>query len=142
MSPESLVENRNQCQHCEPGESDDDLERQNRARRERFSAIEHRPETGARERKDEIEIEQVPDVNLGELNKIMQQYGFDDYFAVGDIIGTTLGGYKTDELTTPTAVRWLRAGPPRCALAAHAGLLSELHRRLRPARGEDSAGAR
>jgi len=63
----------------------------------------------------EIEIEQAPDVNLDKLNKIMQQYGFDDYVGVGDIIGSTLGGYKTDEFTTSTAVRWLRAEPPRLA---------------------------
>ena len=64
---------------------------------------------------DEIEIEQAPDVNLSELNKVMQQYGFNDYVGVGDIIGTTMGGYKTDEFTTSTAVRWLRAETPQLA---------------------------
>ena len=28
---------------------------------------------------------------------VMQQYGFNDYIGVGDIIGNTLGGYKSDE---------------------------------------------
>jgi len=64
---------------------------------------------------DEIEVEQAPDVNLSELNKVMQRYGFNDYVGVGDIIGNTLGGYKTDEFTTSTAVRWLRAEPPQLA---------------------------
>jgi arylsulfatase len=64
---------------------------------------------------EEIETEGAPDANFSELNKLMQQYGFDDYFGVGDIIGHTLGGYKSDEFTTSTAVRWLRAEPPKLA---------------------------
>ena len=64
----------------------------------------------------EIEIEQAPDVNLDDLNKLMQQYGFDDYVGVGDIIGMTMGGYKTDEFTTSTAIRWLRAEPEQLKL--------------------------
>ena len=62
---------------------------------------------------EEIEIGNVPDVNLDELNRVMQQYGFNDYVGVGDIIGMTMGGYKSDEFTTSTAVRWLRTEPPR-----------------------------
>ena len=62
---------------------------------------------------EEIEIGDAPDVNLDELNKVMQQYGFNDYVGVGDIIGMTEGGYKSDEFTTSTAVRWLRTEPPR-----------------------------
>ena len=58
---------------------------------------------------EEIEIEDAPDVNMDELNKVMQRYGFDDFVGVGDIIGMMKGGYKTDEFTTSTAVRWLRA---------------------------------
>ncbi len=64
---------------------------------------------------DEIEIEQAPVVNLSELNEVMQRYGFNDYVGVGDIIGNTMGGYKTDEFTTSTAVRWLRAETPQLA---------------------------
>ena len=62
---------------------------------------------------EEIEIGDAPDVNLDELNKVMQQYGFNDYVGVGDIIGMTEGGYKSDEFTTSTAVRWLRTEPPK-----------------------------
>jgi len=62
---------------------------------------------------EEIEIGDAPDVNLDELNKVMQQYGFNDYVGVGDIIGNTTGGYKSDEFTTSTAIRWLRTEPPR-----------------------------
>jgi arylsulfatase len=57
---------------------------------------------------EKIEIENAPDVNLNALNNVMQGYGLDDYVGVGDIIGKTRGGYKTDEFTTSTAVRWLR----------------------------------
>ncbi len=57
---------------------------------------------------EEVEFDDAPDVNLDELNKIMQEYGFNDYLGVGDIIGNTMGGYKTDEFTTATAVGWLR----------------------------------
>ncbi len=53
----------------------------------------------------------VPSVDLDKMHKTMQTYGFDDYFGVGDIIGATKGGYKTDEFTTSTAIRWLRDEP-------------------------------
>ena len=62
---------------------------------------------------EDIEIEQVPDVNLAKLNAVMQEYGFEDYVGVGDIIGMTMGGYRTDEFTTSTAVRWLRGEAPQ-----------------------------
>ena len=62
---------------------------------------------------EDIEIEQVPDVNVAKLIAVMQEYGFEDYVGVGDIIGMTMGGYRTDEFTTSTAVRWLRAEAPR-----------------------------
>lgn len=62
---------------------------------------------------EKIEVEQVPDVNMEELNKVVQQYGFNDYVGVGDIIGMTEGGYRTDEFTTSTAIRWLRATAPQ-----------------------------
>ena len=61
---------------------------------------------------EEIEIGDVPDVNLDELTKVMKKYGFNDYVGVGDIIGNTMGGYKSDEFTTSTAIRWLRSEPP------------------------------
>ncbi|MDJ0553048.1 MAG: sulfatase-like hydrolase/transferase [Microcoleaceae cyanobacterium MO_207.B10] len=61
---------------------------------------------------EEIEVLDAPDVNLDELNKIMQEYGFEDYVGVGDIIGNTMGGYRSDEFTTSTVIRWLRAEAP------------------------------
>ncbi len=64
---------------------------------------------------EEIEVKQAPVVNLDELNKIMLEYGFNDYVGVGDIIGMTKGGYKTDEFTTSTAIRWLRSEPQQLA---------------------------
>jgi arylsulfatase len=58
---------------------------------------------------EDVETKEVPDADLEALNELMNEYGFSDYFGVGDIIGTTLGGYRTDEFTTSTAIRWLRA---------------------------------
>jgi arylsulfatase len=58
---------------------------------------------------EEIETGEVPGADLEALNALMNEHGFSDYFGVGDIIGTTLGGYRTDEFTASTAVRWLRA---------------------------------
>ncbi len=60
---------------------------------------------------EEVEMAQVPVIDLDKMNKAMQEYGFEDYFGVGDIIGSTKGGYKTDEFTTSTAIRWLRQKP-------------------------------
>lgn len=57
----------------------------------------------------DTKISDAPDVNLDELDKIMQQYGFEDYVGVGDRITLTMGGYRTDEFTTSIAIRWLRA---------------------------------
>ena len=62
---------------------------------------------------EDTEFQAAPDVNLNKLNKIVQQYGFADYVGVGDIIGMTMGGYRTDEFTTSTAVRWLRSRLPQ-----------------------------
>jgi arylsulfatase len=64
---------------------------------------------------EDIELRNVPDVNMEKLNQVMQEHGFQDYVGVGDIIGLTLGGYRTDEFTASTAVRWLRAEPPKLA---------------------------
>jgi len=64
---------------------------------------------------DETKVDQAPDINMSDLNKTMQEYGFNDYVGVGDIIGMTMGGYHTDEFTTSTATRWLRAKTPQLA---------------------------
>jgi len=61
---------------------------------------------------EETTVDQAPDVNMSDLNKAMQRYGFNDYVGIGDIIGMTKGGYHTDEFTTSTATRWLRAKAP------------------------------
>ena len=37
--------------------------------------------------------------------KIIQSYGFNDFFGVGDIIDTTLGGYNYDDTTTGRSQR-------------------------------------
>jgi arylsulfatase A-like enzyme len=62
---------------------------------------------------EDVEYGDVPDVNMADLNKEMQKYGFNDYVGVGDIIGNTMGGYKSDEFTASTAIRWLRSEHPR-----------------------------
>lgn len=62
---------------------------------------------------EEVEVENAPTVSMDELSKVMQSYGFEDYVGVGDIIGSTMGGYKSDEFTTSTAVRWLRTQAPK-----------------------------
>lgn len=64
---------------------------------------------------EDIEIRQVPEVDMGALNEVMRAHGFQDYVGVGDIIGMTKGGYHTDEFTASTAIRWLRAETPRLA---------------------------
>ena len=38
----------------------------------------------------------------------MEAYGFADNFSPGDLIGHTLGGYSFDQLTTGSAINWLR----------------------------------
>jgi len=57
---------------------------------------------------ESVETKEVPDADLVALNELINQYGFSDYFGVGDIVGTTLGGYRHDGFITSTTVRWLR----------------------------------
>ena len=57
---------------------------------------------------EEIETMAVPDADLAALNALMNQHGFSDYFGVGDIIGTTLGGFRYDGFIVSNAIRWLR----------------------------------
>ncbi|MFB9128851.1 arylsulfatase [Paraburkholderia dipogonis] len=45
---------------------------------------------------------------INAYNKSMQDYGFDDYFGVGDLIGMVRGGYDYDGITAGAAVSWLR----------------------------------
>ncbi|WP_233838581.1 sulfatase-like hydrolase/transferase [Paraburkholderia sp. ZP32-5] len=44
-----------------------------------------------------------------DYNKTMKQYGFNDYFGVGDLIGYARGGYDYDGITTESAVSWMRS---------------------------------
>jgi len=64
---------------------------------------------------DDTKVDQAPDVNMSDLNKTMREYGFNDFVGIGDIIGMTMGRYHTDEFTTSTAIRWLRAKVPTLA---------------------------
>jgi arylsulfatase A-like enzyme len=48
------------------------------------------------------------DAPLADYRKIIESYGFDDFFGVGDIIDTSLGGYSYDDTTTAFTTRWLR----------------------------------
>jgi arylsulfatase A-like enzyme len=48
------------------------------------------------------------DAPLADYRKIIQSYGFEDFFGVGDIIDTSLGGYNYDDTTTAFTTRWLR----------------------------------
>ncbi|MFG1420147.1 sulfatase-like hydrolase/transferase [Roseixanthobacter liquoris] len=48
------------------------------------------------------------DAPLLAYRKIIETYGFDDFFGVGDINDTTLGGYNYDDTTTAFSTRWFR----------------------------------
>jgi len=48
------------------------------------------------------------DAPLLDYRRIIETYGFEDFFGVGDIIDTTLGGYNYDDTTTAFTTRWLR----------------------------------
>jgi arylsulfatase len=61
---------------------------------------------------EDVETKAVPDADLEALDALMNEHGFSDYFGVGDIIGSTLGGYRHDGFIMSTALRWLRAKAP------------------------------
>jgi len=48
-----------------------------------------------------------------EYNHAIREYGFDDYFGVGDLIGMVRGGYNYDGITTESAISWMRNHAPR-----------------------------
>ncbi|MFL9998081.1 sulfatase-like hydrolase/transferase [Paraburkholderia sediminicola] len=48
------------------------------------------------------------DAPVARYNQTMRQYGFDDYFGVGDLVGSAHGGYNFDGVTTQAAISWLR----------------------------------
>ncbi|KAF1033596.1 arylsulfatase [Burkholderia cepacia] len=45
---------------------------------------------------------------VADYNKAMRAYGFDDYFGVGDLVGSAHGGYNFDGVTTQAAISWMR----------------------------------
>jgi arylsulfatase A-like enzyme len=48
------------------------------------------------------------DAPFPKYREIIQSYGFDDFFGVGDISDGGLGGYTYDDTTTAAVVSWLR----------------------------------
>ena len=54
------------------------------------------------------DIDQAIDAPLADYRKIIQSYGFADFFGLGDIVDTTLGGYQYDETTAALVTRWFR----------------------------------
>ena len=49
---------------------------------------------------------------MADYRRVIESYGFQDFFGFGDITDTTLGGYNYDEATTAFATRWLRTKAP------------------------------
>ena len=54
------------------------------------------------------QVHEAIDAPFAEYRKIIESYGFQDFFGVGDINDTTLGGYTYDESTTTAVTSWLR----------------------------------
>jgi arylsulfatase A-like enzyme len=54
------------------------------------------------------QVTEAIEAPLLDYRKIIETYGFDDFFGVGDINDTTLGGYNYDDTTTAFVTRWLR----------------------------------
>ncbi len=54
------------------------------------------------------EAKKVVDVPLKKYQQIIERYGFKDYFGVGDLTDGELGGYTYDDITTSSAITWLR----------------------------------
>lgn len=48
------------------------------------------------------------DAPVADYNKTMESYGFKDFFGVGDLIDSCLGGYTYDDGTAAIADAWLR----------------------------------
>ena len=48
------------------------------------------------------------DVPLKQYQKTIASYGFKDYFGLGDLTDTTLGGYHYDDLTVSSVSTWFR----------------------------------
>jgi arylsulfatase A-like enzyme len=52
---------------------------------------------------------------VADYHQKIKEYGFDDYFGVGDLIGEVRGGYNYDGITTESAVSWMRTRAPQLA---------------------------
>ena len=52
---------------------------------------------------------------VADYNRTIREYGFDDYFGVGDLIGRVRGGYTYDGVTTESAIGWMRNHSPQLA---------------------------
>ena len=54
------------------------------------------------------QVKEAIDAPFLTYRKIIESYGFEDFFGVGDINDRTLGGYNYDGTTTAFVTRWLR----------------------------------
>ncbi len=54
------------------------------------------------------QAKQAIDAPFSKYRTIIESYGFKDFFGVGDINDTTLGGYTYDDTTSAFVTRWLR----------------------------------
>ncbi|WP_028225427.1 sulfatase-like hydrolase/transferase [Paraburkholderia ferrariae] len=52
---------------------------------------------------------------VADYNNAMRAYGFDDYFGVGDLVGSAHGGYNFDGMTAQAAISWMREQRPDAA---------------------------
>ncbi|MTD28259.1 sulfatase-like hydrolase/transferase [Erwinia sorbitola] len=57
---------------------------------------------------DTVASHDIDDLDHAPLHKSMEEYGFEDYSGIGDLIGLHKGGYEYDSLTTAQAISWLR----------------------------------
>lgn len=53
-------------------------------------------------------VDAAVEAPMADYRRVIESYGFKDFFGFGDITDTTLGGYNYDEATTAFATRWLR----------------------------------
>lgn len=67
-------------------------------------------------------FEQTLDYSARPLS--MEDYGFSDYFGLGDVIGMEQGGYRYDTLTGSQAIQWLRSQGEVCRQKAQPWLLA------------------
>jgi len=54
------------------------------------------------------QVEKEIDAPIKEYRRIIESYGFKDFYGVGDLIDFDLGGYTYDDATASAAISWLR----------------------------------